>query len=111
MKASSQDLRDRVLADRDAGERTAAVARRYRLSPTWVRRLVQHRRETGEIAPRGRPPRATKLAPHRDRPRALVAQKSDRTLTGLQALPDVPRSLSTVHNELRRLGLSFIKCR
>ena len=111
MRAYSQDLRDRVFAERDAGEPTAAVARRYRVSPAWVRRLVQRRRETGETGPRARPPRATKLTPHRDRLRALVAEKSDRTLAELRALLGVDCCLSTIHNELRRLGLSFKKSR
>jgi len=111
MKAYSQDLRERVFADRDAGEPTAAVARRYRVSPAWVRRLMQRRRETGEIAPRPKPPRPAKLAPHRDRLRALVAEKSDRTLAELRDLLGVDCCLATIHNELRRLRLSFKKSR
>ena len=109
MRAYSQDLRDRVFADRDAGEPAAAVARKYRVSPARVRRPMQRRRETGETTPRRKPPRPTKLSPHRDRLRALVEEKSDRTLFELRALPGVPRALSTIHNELRRLGLSYKK--
>src|ERR1043165_8650988 len=52
MQAYSMDLRQRVLADCDAGLPTAEVARKYRVSRPWVRRLKQQRRETGEIAPR-----------------------------------------------------------
>ena len=111
MRAYSQDLRDRVFADRDGGEPTAAVARRYRVSPAWVRRLMQRRRETGETAPRPKPPRPTKLSPHRDRLRALVEEKPDRTLAELRTLLGVRCALSTVHNELRRLRLSFKKSR
>jgi hypothetical protein len=47
-------LRVRVLADGEAGLRTAAVAATQRVSEFWVRRLEQRRRETEEIAP-GRP--------------------------------------------------------
>src|SRR5262249_28516957 len=61
MNAYSLDLRERVLADCDAGLGTGAVAARYRVSASWVRRLKRRRRETGSIAPtaqrHGPPPR------------------------------------------------------
>ena len=53
MAAYSLDLRTRVLADWDAGMNAEAVAAKYRVSRAWVHRLVQRRRETGEIGPRG----------------------------------------------------------
>ena len=52
MRAYSLDLRERVLADCDAGLGTTATAAKYRVSPAWVRRLKQRRREAGEVAPR-----------------------------------------------------------
>ena len=52
MGASSLDLRTRVLADWDAGMKAEEVAAKYRVSRAWVHRLVQRRRETGEIGPR-----------------------------------------------------------
>src|SRR5215475_4036819 len=52
MKPYSMDLRQRVLTDCDAGLPTAQVAAKYTVSPAWVRRLKQRRRETGEVAPR-----------------------------------------------------------
>ena len=39
MHAYSLDLRERVVADREALG-TAAVAAKYRVSPAWVRRLI-----------------------------------------------------------------------
>jgi len=51
MKAYSEDLRRRVLDDCDAGLRSRAAAAKYRESDTWVRRLKQRRRKTGEILP------------------------------------------------------------
>ena len=44
------DLRQRVIADRDAGPGTKAVAEKYSVSAAWVRLLKQHRRERGDIA-------------------------------------------------------------
>ena len=52
MRAYSMDLRERVLHDSEAGMQAAAVAGKYRVSASWVRRLKQRRRETGEVAPR-----------------------------------------------------------
>ena len=52
MRAYSMDLRERVLSDSDAGMQTAQVAEKYSVSKSWVRRLKQRRRESGQIAPR-----------------------------------------------------------
>ena len=52
MAAYSMDSRTRVPQDSDAGMTADAVAEKYRVSPSWVRRLKQRRRESGEIAPR-----------------------------------------------------------
>lgn len=52
MQAYSLDLRTRVLADCDRGLSTRAVATKYSVSESWVRRLKQRRRETGAVAPR-----------------------------------------------------------
>jgi transposase len=52
MDAYSMDLRKRVLKDCDAGLGTLAVSVKYNVSPAWIRRLKQRRRETGETAPR-----------------------------------------------------------
>lgn len=51
MKPYSTDLRERVLADCDAGLPTKQVATKYRVSPSWVRRLKQRRRQSGQITP------------------------------------------------------------
>jgi transposase len=51
MKAYSMDLRERVLADCDAGLPTKAVADKYRVSTAWVRRLKQRRGRTGRSHP------------------------------------------------------------
>src|SRR5258708_6609715 len=55
MKPYSMDLRQRVLDACDRGEGTKATAKRFGVSPAWVRRLKQHRRlRDGDIAPRTR---------------------------------------------------------
>ena len=48
MAAYSMDLRSRVLEDRDAGLSSKEVAAKFRVSRSWVDRLTQRRRESGE---------------------------------------------------------------
>ena len=50
----SQDLRDRVMAARDRGLKTKQVADLFGVSASWVRRVMQRRREAGETTPRPR---------------------------------------------------------
>ena len=52
MKAYSLDLRERVLNDVDDGMDAPAAAKKYSVSPSWVRRLKQRRAATGEVGPR-----------------------------------------------------------
>lgn len=52
MDAHSMDLRVRVLADSDAGLPAKAVAEKYRVSKSWIRRLKKR------VASRERPRRA-----------------------------------------------------
>ena len=62
MQAYSIDLRERVLADSDVGMRTKALAQKYRVSESWVRKVRKRWRDTGQIGPRKqRVSHATKL--------------------------------------------------
>ena len=51
MKAYSLDVRERVLAACQESP-TKEVAKRFSVSPAWVRRLKRHLRERGDILPR-----------------------------------------------------------
>lgn len=110
MQAYSLDLRKRVLADCDSDLGTKWVASKYNVSPAWVRRLKQRRRETGEIAPRrggyGKGPR---LARHGPRLKKLIRQTPDATLRELRDALGVSVSLTTLWRTLRDLGISFKK--
>src|SRR5262245_64875161 len=48
----SKEFRAEVLAACDANEETRAVALRFKVSESWVRRIKQRRRETGQVAPK-----------------------------------------------------------
>jgi transposase len=112
MKAYSTDLRERVLQDCDAGLGTRAVARKYRVSESWVRRLKQTRRQTGRVAPvaqrRGRVPGWVTYA---DRIREAVRQAPDATLAEYRVRFALPLSRSALARALAALGLSRKKSR
>jgi transposase len=98
------------LADCDAGLPTKQVARKYRVSPAWVRRLKQRRRQTGAVAPRSsRNHRQPILAPHRDRIRELIAAAPDLTLRELRDRLGVAVGLATLWAAVRDLGLTVKK--
>ena len=108
MKAYPTALRQRVLADCDAGQSTDRVAKKYRVSPAWVRRLKQRRRETGETAPRragGRRPRII----NRERLVELVQQQPDATLVELREKLGLKCSLSAIWMALDALRITFKK--
>ncbi len=110
MKPYSMDLRERVLADSDAGMRTAQVAEKYSVSKAWVRRLKQRRRETGQIAPRCSTGRKPKLnAHHRSQLAKLVDERPDATLEELRDQLGVEVCLSTIWLALKSLGLTLKK--
>jgi transposase len=113
MEAYSLDLRKRVLADCDSGQKTKQVATKYDVSESWVRRLKQKHRETGSIAPRprsgGRP--AIIVATRKERLKQLLAKHPDATLHELHRRLRVKCCLSTVHNAVVGLGMSYKKSR
>src|SRR3954465_11327797 len=108
--AYSQDLRDRILDARDEGMTTKRVAGLFRVSPSWVRRVMQRRREHGQRSPRPRGG-ATVIKIDLDRLRQLVDQQPDATARQLHERLGIQCSVSAVDMALRRMGLSFKKRR
>jgi transposase len=113
MGAYSLDLRTRVLADWDAGMKAEDVAAKYRVSRAWVHRLVQRRRESGEIGPRHQTKfRARTLgADQEDRLLMLVTAQPDRTLAELRDALPTSASLATIWRALDRLKVTVKKNR
>src|SRR4051794_38622036 len=110
MHAYSMDLRQRVLADTDRGLPTRAVATKYSVSESWVRRLKQRRRETGEVAPRAADPGpAPSWEADADRLREAVAQTPDATLAELRDRLRLTVAVSTVGRAVVALGLTVKK--
>ena len=106
----SQDLRDRVLAASDRGTRTKQIAEVFEVSPAWVRRLKQRRRETGETSPRPMGG-ATVVKIDMVRLAELVKEQPDATLKELRERLGIVCAESAVCMALQRLGLSFKKRR
>jgi transposase len=110
MAPYSMDLRTRVLADCDAGMAAKDVAAKFRVSRSWVNRIVQRRRERGEVGPR--PQKVFKkqaFAGQEDRLRALVTAQPDQTLAELRDALRSSASLSSVWRALDRLALTLKK--
>lgn len=114
MRTLSLDLRQRILDSYDKDEGTRAeVARRFRVSLGMVKKLLQQRRRTGDIAPRhhfaGRKPMI--VATHRSQIRSLLAKKNDLTLNELRAALGLPCSVQALHVVLGKMGLTYKKRR
>jgi transposase len=114
MAAYSRDLRERVVAACDEGGDTRAeIAERFSVSDSWVRRLLQRRRETGSITPKprggGQPPAFAGEAA--ERLRQAVAADPDATLKELAEASGVACSTSAVDRALKRLGITRKKSR
>ena len=114
MRPYSMDLRERVVAACDAREGTRVeIAKRFGVSTSWIRGLLQRRRETGSIAPlpqnAGRKP---KLNDRQMRQlRRLVERRPDATLRELKEGVKVQMSDRALLRALGVLGLTLKKSR
>lgn len=85
MQAYSKEFRRDVLAACDAGTGTKQVALQFGVSESWVRRIKQQRRETGQVAPKTARKRRPKWAAWAEWLQAAVAATPDAYLWELQA--------------------------
>ncbi len=112
MRTLSLDLRERILASYDHEEGTRAeMAHRFRVSLGMVKKLLQQRRHTGDIAPRyrfcGRKPMIVSV--HRAQMRSLLARKNDLTLIELRQALGLQCSFQAIHVVLGKMGLTYKK--
>jgi len=106
----SQDLRDRILAAYDRGMKTRPIARLFKVSPAWARRVKQRREQFGELTPRcGGGLVIIKV--DRARLTELVREDPDATLPELRDRLGVGCAISTICVALKKLGFSFKKRR
>jgi transposase len=107
MRPYSMDLRERVAAAVDEGEGPQReIARLFRVSLSFVSRLLKRRRENGTLAPEphgGGPPPVLGAA-DRWRLIKLVEEHNDDTLEELRRRGGFDCSLTTIWRTLRRQG-------
>lgn len=115
-KAYSQDLRERVFAASDNGERVGEIAELLWVSVSYVSKALTRRRTTGETTARsGRGHKPPKLAPFYAAIRGYVAERGDTTLEALRAwllaTHQVSASVGLIWHTLKLLGLTLKKSR
>lgn len=109
MKAYSMDLRNRVLDDCDAGMELRQVAVKYRVSESWIRRLRQKQRESGETAPRQRKTAGPQWQAYADSLRQFLTERPDATLSEVKEELKIPLSIPTLSRALIALRFTVKK--
>ena len=114
MRTLSLDLRERIIAAYDRRDSTRAqIAARYDVSEGMVKKLLQQRRRTGDLAPRhrfsGAKPKITLT--HQQRLRRLVRDHPDMTLEELRDALGVSCTPQADHYVLQKMGLPLKKRR
>jgi transposase len=112
MKTLSLDLRERVLAAYDGGDGTRQdVADRFRVSLGMVKKLLQQRKQTGDLRPRhrfsGRKPLIVEA--HRRQMRQFLGKRPDMTLSELRGAVGLNCTLPAIHYALARMNLTYKK--
>lgn len=114
MAPYSIDLRERVLMAVDASEGTQEqIAKRFRVSARWIRKLLARRAATGSIAPEpnggGRKPSFE--AETAEALRAAVRDDPDATLAELREATGFTGCVMTVWRAIERLKITRKKSR
>ena len=108
----SMDLRERVAAAIDEGEGSERqIAKRFRVSVSFVTRLLQRRRDAGTLAPEphGGVWRPVLGFPEQVRLAMLIAEHPDATLNQLKEWGGFACTLTTLWGTLRRFRLTYKK--
>lgn len=98
MESYSKEFRRDVLAACDAGGGTLDVANQFGVSQSWVRRIKQQRRETGQVAPKTTRNRRPTWEDWADWLREAVAAMPDAYLRELQARLKAERDIDASEN-------------
>jgi transposase len=112
METLSLDLRKRILASYDNHEGTRDdIAHRYKVSLGMVKKLLQQRRRTGDIAPRhrysGRKPII--VSSHKREMKKLLGKRPDMTLMELRDALGLDCTLQAIHYALAEMDLTHRK--
>ncbi|MGL4942125.1 MAG: IS630 transposase-related protein, partial [Thermoguttaceae bacterium] len=111
MQVYGMELRQRVMDDyvqhKDDKKVTMKVlAKKWKVSVEWIKKLLRQQRETGSYAPIvAKVGRKQKLAAHTDELKKIIKDNSDATLVEIQEKLSVKVSLPTIHRALRQLRI------
>ena len=101
------EIRAEVLGACDANEGTRVIAVRFNVSESWVRRVKQQRRETGQVTPKTTTPQEPKWKDWAEWLIAKVTARPDIYLRELQSALKAERGeevcLMTICNACRAL--------
>lgn len=106
--AYSMDYRIAVARSYDSGLSSAEVAEGHGCSESWVRRLLQQRRERGTLEPRSSARKtSSRICTGQDEQfiRQLLLEKPDMTLAEVAAALAKPIHPGTVSRTLKRMKL------
>lgn len=109
-KPYSIDLRKRVVDAYDKGMSPEKVAKLFNVSDRWIYSLLKKRKEHGTIEPlepTGGP--NLKLIKHRESIEDFVREKPDATLNEITEALKLDVCIATVHNMLKRMGITYKK--
>jgi len=109
MAVFSTAIRQRVIADSEAGLPTKVVAEKYGMSRTWVRALKKRWRETGDLTPGRSSGRPRKI--DRARLAELVRAHPDATLAELRERLGVDCAVTAIWMALAALKITYKKKR
>ena len=111
--AYAMEFRRAVAKAYDECGSSLEVAEQFECSESWVRRLIQRRRENGSLAPRPHHVPDNSKLDEQDLSRLarLIAQQPDMTLAELAEALGNKVSVPTVHRATRKLGLPLKKSR
>ena len=112
MATISLDFRQRILKAYDRGDATRQkVANRFEVSLAMVKKLIQQRRRTGNIAPRhhrsGRKPLI--LDSHRRDMRLLLKKHPYLTLEEIRVRLSLECTIQAIHYVLADMGMTYKK--
>jgi len=112
----SEDLRERVVRQVEAGNSVRRVAAMFAVSPSFVVKLTQAWRRRGTVAgqPQGGDRRSSAIERHQEWLLALVDETPDLTLVEIRdrlSERGLPAAISTIWRFFDRHGISFKKNR
>ena len=113
MDAYPQKIRELVLDAYEQGEKTGKIAEKFKVSPSWPRRVRQRLRESGSRKAiqqkHGFDPKLGEV--ERKELAKLLQETPDATLEELKKQLSKPVSISTICRTLQRMNLTLKKSR